>query len=109
MASMPETNLSGNPLAIIGQEDMVSGFKALGFKVYCRQGQKDLSTIFAEIVQQNCAVCLIEDTIYRESEDQINTYKSLPLPIFIPFSKDIEASLLENIIKDIRIRATGAF
>lgn len=95
------------PLAIIGDEDAVLGFQSLGFSVYAVGDQRQIESIIEEVIRQKNAVCLMQDNIYRAAQDLINNYKNLPLPIFIPFSKDARTDLLDNILRDIRIRAIG--
>ncbi|MCX5702319.1 MAG: V-type ATP synthase subunit F [Candidatus Omnitrophica bacterium] len=104
---MVNEGLTGKPLVIIGNEDTVGGFKALGFKVYPIKEHQDLKAIFDEVVQAQCAACLVEENIYLRAQDVVNSYKDLTLPIFIPFSKDAKNLLLESIVKDIKLRATG--
>lgn len=106
---MLKENSSIKPLAIIGDEDMILGFQALGFKIYPLKDQPEFKTILDEIVRTNTAICLVQDNIYRMQQDQINEYRKLPFPIFIPFSKIAKTDLLESIIKDIRLKATGVF
>lgn len=96
------------PLAIIGEEDVVLGFKPLGFSVYVVEEQRQVESIIEEVIRQKNAVCLMQDNIYRAAQDLINNYKNLPLPVFIPFSKGARTDLLDNILRDIRIRAIGA-
>jgi vacuolar-type H+-ATPase subunit F/Vma7 len=95
------------PLAVIGDEDIVVGFKALGFKVYALREPEEYKAAIDAVVSQPAAVCLVQENIYRRAENEINSYKDLPLPVFIPFSKNAETALLNNIVRDIRLRATG--
>lgn len=104
---MPEKIILEKPLVIIGEEDVVIGFKALGFKVYALRDPQEFKLILDEIINQGGVVCLVQEDIYREVEDQINIYKNVALPIFIPFAKDAKMPLLERIVKDIRLKATG--
>ena len=106
---MPESTHLEKPLAIIGEEDAVLGFQALGFKVYPVKEPQEFSSAWDEVIAQKTAVCLIQDNIYRAQEAQINAYKNLALPIFIPFTKDAKTDLLEKMIKDIRLKAIGTF
>lgn len=97
-----------NPLAIIGDQDAVLGFKALGFNAYPLKEIQEFNTILEEILKQKPVVCLVQDNIYVLAQEQINNYRNLPLPVFIPFTKNLkDRGLLENFIKDIRLRATG--
>ena len=105
---MPEESLSKNQFAIIGEEDIALGFRALGFKVYPFSSQADLKSTLDEIMNEKIAVCLIQEDIYSKASEQINNYKYLPLPVFVPFTKDSETTLLDKILKDIRLKATGA-
>jgi vacuolar-type H+-ATPase subunit F/Vma7 len=97
-----------NSLAIIGDEDVVAGFKALGFKVYPIQNSQDQMQSLAKAVNDRVAICLVQEDIYRSGQDFIGSYRSFTLPIFIPFSKGAKNDLLEGMIKDIRLKATGA-
>ncbi len=106
---MPEDVYLENALVAVGDSDVVMGFAALGFKVYTTEEQADLGAILEEIVQQKPAVCLVQDNIYQDQASKINQYRSLALPIFIPFSKEAKADLLGAMVKDIRLRATGTY
>lgn len=101
--------LTERPLAIIGDEDIVLGFKALGFKVYPIKESEQLDTTLDEIVTGEIAICLVQEDIYKARLDKIDSFRNLAQPIFIPFDKFAKMSLLETIVKDIRLRATGAF
>ena len=105
--SMPEKPPLEGSLAIIGDEDIVLGFQALGFRIYPVSQLQESKAALEEIVQQACAVCLVQDNIYLAAQEEINNYKNLPFPVFIPFSKSQEKGLLETMVKDIRLRATG--
>lgn len=104
---MPEELYSKEPLAIIGEEDIVIGFRALGFKTYAVTQEEQFKTALDEAINKKPAICLIQDNIYCALEDEINSYRNLPIPIFIPFGKDGSISLVETIVKDIRLKATG--
>lgn len=111
MMSMPEDLARENNLAIIGDEEIVHGFKALGFKVYpiktLNQTPEDYKKIFAEIINNKTVVCLVQDSIYKLTQETINSYRQLPFSVFIPFSKQEPISLLDKMIKDIKLRAIG--
>jgi vacuolar-type H+-ATPase subunit F/Vma7 len=106
---MPKDSPLDNPLAVLGDKDLVLGFKALGFKVWAAEDSQGYKTALDEIIANRVAVCMVQDNIYQAIKDQINNYKSLPLPVFIPFSKTKDTRLLDGILKDIRLKATGAF
>lgn len=105
--STPNNISLENPLAIIGSEDIILGFKALGFKAYIINEPGDVKNAINDIVKNNEAICLVEEEIYKSSKDSFDNYRTLPLPIFIPFSKMEKDEILTDIIKNIRLRATG--
>jgi len=104
---MPEEKYLNKTLAVVGDEDVVLGFRALGFKVYPVSEIAESKATLEKIVQEKCAVCLIQESVYLAAEEEINKYKNLPLPIFIPFSKTSQTDLLKKTVRDIRLRATG--
>lgn len=106
---MPENLSLENPLVIIGDADVVLGFSALGFQVYPLREPSEFKSVLAEVVRHKIGICLLQDNIYENAKDQIESFKGLALPVFIPFSKTKKADLLESLIKDIRLKATGAF
>lgn len=105
--STPESLSLEEPFAIIGYEDVVSGFKSLGFKAYALKEKNDYGLMIEEVASANTAVCLVQDEVYPQIRLVIEKYNHLPFPIFLPFSKDLKADLLDSILKDIRRRATG--
>ena len=107
---MPMPDLSKeNTFLVLGEEDLVLGFSALGFKVVALKEPQELAAAIDEAVKSGAGICLVQDNFYLAQEEKINSYRKLPLPIFIPFSRDTKVDLLKNIVRDIRIRATGAF
>jgi vacuolar-type H+-ATPase subunit F/Vma7 len=106
---MPEELRLEKPLVIVGEEDTVMGFQALGFKVYALKGAQEFKTALDEVISEGAAVCLIQESIYRSAQDQINSYRLATLPVFIPFARDAETTLLDSLVKDIRLKATGTF
>lgn len=106
---MPENITLENPIAIIGGEDIVLGFKALGLKAYPLKANEDFKIIFDKITEENLSICLVQENIYLANIDYINNYRHLALPIILPFSKDAKANLIDKLIRGIRLKATGRF
>lgn len=117
MPSIADPALWEGPLAVIGEEDRVAGFKALGFQVYALKQPEEFKDILEKIAARQCAVCLIQDDVYRREEERISSYNNALTPVFIPFSpsgeKDLPAAPprgeLEKIMQAIRLRATGTY
>jgi len=104
---MPEERVLSGSLAIVGSEDLVSGLRALGFQVYAVKGKEQAEAALSESVYKGIAVCLVQEDIYTLTRERIGSFKDLPLPVFVPFAKDNQTELLEEIVRDIRLRATG--
>jgi len=105
---MPDEFLLDNPLAIVGDEDAVLGFQGLGFKIYSVTDSMGFKAALDDIIENKVGICLVQDNIYRAGQEHIDTFKNLAFPIFIPFSKTAQNNLLQNLVRDIRLRATGA-
>ncbi len=103
---MPKNYLE-NALAIAGSEDLILGFKALGFNTYALKGPDEFKSIIPEIIQKGIAVCLVEEEIFAACDDEISKYQNSALPIFIPFAKGAQAKSLDKIVRDIKLKATG--
>lgn len=106
---MPEHEMNAQPLAIIGRKDVVEGFRAFGFEVYPAQEPAEIRAALAQAVRQGVAVCLLEQEAYRFAQEEMDKHKSRPFPVFIPFSKEKDRTLMEAIVRDVRRRATGRY
>ena len=104
---MPEEMTLDNPLAVVGDEDVVLGFRALGFRAYPVTAPEEFKTILDQLRQNKTAICLVEEDIYLAAQQEINNHNQPPFPIFIPFSKTGRMNLLDDIVKKIRLKATG--
>jgi len=104
---MPEKTDADKSLVIVGDEDIVAGFKALGFKVYGVKKQEEIDRTFSEIIDKKIAVCLIQDNIYQSIVERLSNYVKLPLPVFIPFAKDGRFTILDEELRKMRLRAIG--
>jgi len=106
---MPSTleNTSSTPLVIFGTEDVILGFKALGFHVYAVKDATELKAVLPAAVEGGAVICLVEESLYQGVLPDIGHYKNLPYPIFIPFASDARTDLLDKLVKEIRLKATG--
>jgi len=104
---MPDEMKLENALAIVGDEDIVLGFRALGFRVYAVKEPGEVKTILGELIENKTGVCLMQDNLYLSAQDVIEEHVDRPLPVVIPFSKDGAMDKLDRLVADIRLRATG--
>jgi|WetSurMetagenome_2_1015567.scaffolds.fasta_scaffold112422_3 hypothetical protein len=96
------------PLVIFGTEDLILGFKALGFRICPVKDAVEFNAILPGIIAQGAVVCLVEENLYRAAAGGIAPYRNLYIPIFLPFAKESQSDSLDSLIKEIRLRATGA-
>ncbi len=106
MPSTPETKTL-RPLVIFGAEDMIMGFKALGFYTYPVNDATEFKAVLPTAVEGGAVVCLVEESLYQSASLDLDRYKNLPWPIFIPFARDAKTDLLDKLVKEIRLKATG--
>ncbi|MFA5319711.1 MAG: V-type ATP synthase subunit F [Candidatus Omnitrophota bacterium] len=104
---MSEDNTQ-KPLAILGREGNISGFRAFGFQVYPLPDISGLAVLLESIAASGAAVCLVEEEIFRGARQEFEKYRKDPLPVFLPFSASGGEGVLEEMIKEIRLKATGA-
>ena len=104
---MPE-KLTENHLAILGDEDIILGLRALGFQAYPASTKEEILTALEEMAGAHCALCLVQEDIYALAKEQFDAYESQPLPAFITFSKDGNMKLLEELLRETKLKATGA-
>lgn len=105
--SMPDQEKNQQPLAIIGNEEVVAGFRALGFRVYPAAGLQETRKALQEALRQRPGVCLIEADTYALVKQDLAVYEAAAMPVFVPFSKDAGVPALQGLLKEIRLRATG--
>jgi vacuolar-type H+-ATPase subunit F/Vma7 len=106
---MADSVVSKNPLAIIGNEEAVIGFKAIGFKVFAVSSESEFKSSFEEVLGTGCVVCLIQEDMFEENYGQISLFKNVPLPVFIPFNKSAKSAVLDKMTREMRLRATGTY
>jgi len=94
-----------NPIAILGEEDVVLGFKALGFRVYIFIEE---TRLFEELLAENILICLVQDKFYKKIADWLRE-KKLNFPILLSFSFPKRIGFLEEKISEIKLKAIGRY
>lgn len=106
--STPDKVTLDAPLAIVGEEDVIEGFRALGFVTHPVKDAAGCAAILARIAKEKTAVCLVQEDFYSAPRGAPASGPE-PYPVFIPFSKSGRTDALDGLVKNIRLRATGAF
>ncbi|MDP8259774.1 MAG: V-type ATP synthase subunit F [Candidatus Gygaella obscura] len=104
---MSENNLTQENFAVLGREDRVVGFKAIGFTVYIVEENDDISDNVKKIVASETKICLVEEVFFIKNKEAFLDYKEKEFPIFIPFSNKESKDSIGEIIKNIRLKAIG--
>jgi len=104
---MPEATDTLKTIAVIGEQDLAPGFRALGFDVQIARTAQDVFPLAQGLARKGCAVCLIQDDLYQAIQEAIPAKKGSAFPIFIPFCRDGTTAFLSTMIRAIRLRATG--
>ncbi len=105
-------------IAIIGPNDVVSGFKALGVEAFDAKNSDDVLRQFRKIKQSNntennetpyAVVCIIEDLMVGIDEKEYAKVASGPLPavVLLPSAKGSQG-LAEARLRKLAERAIGA-
>ncbi len=107
---MPERAqvIAHNAIVIIGRSDAVMGFAALGFTPYPATNSEEAGAAIDAAVSAGAAVCLVQAQWYDALAERIIPYAAVATPVFIPFLQDPAADVLSGMLKEIRLRATGA-
>lgn len=106
---MVEAKESINNFAILGEEDLILGFKALGFKTYSVNDEALLEGVLGKIISDKTGICLVSEKFWLKLANQIKNLKIDVFPIFLPFSlgEGKDNKVLDSIIKEIKLKATG--
>lgn len=97
-----------NHIAIIGDKDFISGFKAGGCVLYPVDDKTDLRAMFTELIEANFLCIFILESYALKIMDCLQQYKEKSRPLIIPlpdFRRDL--SLTENLLSRLTIRAVG--
>jgi len=97
-----------NNIAVIGDRDFISGFKALGCVLYPVDDKTDLRAVFNEVIKADFLCIFILESFALKIMDLIEQYKQESRPLIMPlsdFRRDL--SLIEDLLSQLTIRAVG--
>ncbi len=104
---MPDKIIENHNFAIIGREEAVISFKAIGFDTYPIINDKSVRDAIKEIVSKAIKICLVEESFFVDNKDLFIDFKEKTFPIFVPFSVKESKGSMEELVKEIRLKATG--
>jgi len=93
--------------AVFGSEDVVSGYRAVGFQVNVCRNRSEFEEAFERARTAGAVLCLVEEGLFLAARERISAFREKPLPVIIPFSARDGLAALDRQIREIRLRATG--
>lgn len=96
-------------IAVLGDRDSITGFRALGLDVFPAELDDSLSTLFHRLVREEYTIIYITEHYAARLEQEIARYKDSPTPavILIP-GKDGSLGLGMSQLQSSVERAVGA-
>lgn len=103
---MKNTDKSG--IAIIGDEDLISGLEIFGFDIFSVNEKDELKDIFKKILEKDYLICFIQERYFPKIRDLFLEIKERPFPMLLPFPdhRGIEGEAL-GILREMSIKAIG--
>jgi len=77
-------------IAIVGEKDIVWGFKALGISIYIADKKEEALTILNNLINQNVSLIFLTETLAKEIGDSLEQMSKRKTPIIslIPNPKE---------------------
>jgi len=73
-------------VAILGDQDLVFAFKAIGLKVFSPQSVEEARRILDDLEKENFAVCFLEESLYESLREERKALREKFCPVVIGFS-----------------------
>lgn len=96
-------------VAVIGNEDLVFAFRALGIKVYSPRNLGEAREILERLEQENIALCFLHQSLFESLQEEREALGKKLLPVVVGFSdyRTIQDHL-ESLIREMAVKATGS-
>ncbi|MDI9419197.1 MAG: V-type ATP synthase subunit F [Firmicutes bacterium] len=96
-------------IGVIGDQDSILGFKAIGMSVFPAEGSEQAGAILEQLAREDYAVVYITEQIAKDLADVIDRYKDrlMPAIILIPSNQGSLGIGMRNVQKSVE-RAIGA-
>jgi len=95
-------------IAVIGDKDFISGFKALGCRLYPVDEKMDVRLAFHQAIEADSSFIFILESYALKIMDLLPQYQEKSHPLIIPlpdFRQDL--SYTEDLLSQFTIRAVG--
>lgn len=96
-------------VAVIGEQDMVFAFRALGFKTYSPRHLDEAREILNGLEKDNIALCFLHQSYFLPLQEEREALGKEFVPVVVGFSDYSKITdHLENMMKEMAVKATGS-
>ena len=96
-------------VAVIGEKDMIFGFKAMGFKTYSPRHLDEAREILKNLEQENVVLCFLHQSYFKTLQEEREALEKRFVPVVVGFSDYRKITdHLENMMKEMAVKATGS-
>ena len=96
-------------VAVIGKDDLVFAFKALGIKTYSPRNLDEARDILNGLEKENIALCFMHQSFFEPLQEERETLGKKIVPVVVGFSDYRKITdHLENMMKEMAVKATGS-
>ena len=96
-------------VAIVGESDLVFGFKALGIRVFSPKNLEEAREILERIDKENFALCFLHESFFEEMEVEREELSKKFCPVVVGYSDYRKVTdYLERMMREMAIKATGS-
>jgi len=97
-----------NKIAIIGDEDLISGFLIFGFDTFFVREDR-IKELFKEVLAKDYLVYFVQERYYLKIKDILLEIEDKPFPIVYPIPDHTQIKdLAKEELRQITLRAIGA-
>jgi V/A-type H+-transporting ATPase subunit F len=96
-------------VAIVGDDELVYAFRALGIEVFSPQTAREARDIMEKLRQENFAVCFLHESLFDALKQERDALRESFCPVIVGFSGYQQVmGHLEKAMKTIVIKSTGS-
>lgn len=96
-------------VAVVGEEDFVFAFRALGFEVFTPKDIEEAKKVMETIKRENFALCFLHQNLLDPLKEERKALGKKLCPVVVGFRdyREVEDHL-ENIMRETAVKATGS-
>lgn len=96
-------------VAIVGESDLVLGFRSLGIKIFSPKNVDEARRVLQEIEKENFALCFLHESFHGTLAEEREALSQKFCPVVVGYSDYRKITdYLEEMMRDMAIRATGS-